>query len=161
MYKLGQEKTIIISTNVKKIFDKYSSMLPSNEAGGILLGRICLNDCIVIEEITEPTEKDKSGYYFFERDRETAQDVIGKRWESSKGKLIYLGEWHTHNEPVPTPSYTDKKMIKDLLIQSKMEIDFLITIIVGMKTNFIGLQNGRNLRQIKESNNPFIYSIND
>lgn len=159
MYKFGKEKTIIISPKVKEMFDRYKELLPSNEHGGILLGGIYLNNYIVIEEITEPSINDKSGYYFFERNRETAQKIISEKWKDSNGKLIYLGEWHTHNEQNPTPSKTDKDMIKDLLNDSRMEIDFLITIIVGMNSNYIGLQRGKNLKQIQESNNPFTYFL--
>jgi len=159
MYKLGEEKTIVLSSNVKEKFEKYRNCLPKKESGGILLGRICLNDFIVIEDITEPSLKDKAGLLFFKRDKKTAQQVINERWESSQGEIIYLGEWHTHNERFPTPSSVDRKMIKDLLLESKMEIDFLITIIIGMKSNFVGIQTSKGLTPLNFSNNPFIYEI--
>lgn len=159
MYKLSKEKTIVLSSNVKEKFEKYRKSLPRKESGGILLGRICLNDFIIIEEITEPSKKDIASFFSFKRDKKTAQEIINETWKGSRGEVIYLGEWHTHNEASPKPSNVDRKMIKDLLIESKMEINFLITIIVGMETNFVAIQTHKGLTPLNFSNNPFIYEI--
>ena len=73
--------------------------------------------------------------------------------------MIYLGEWHTHNELNPTPSPRDKNMIKNMLKDSKMEIDFLILIIVGEKNNYIGVQSKSSLKELPASLNPFFIDI--
>ncbi len=159
MYKIGSEKTIVLSSEVKEKFEQYRIKLPRKESGGILLGQLCINDCIIVNEITEPSQMDNAGYFFFERDKTTAQKIIKERWKRSDGKQIYLGEWHTHNEPNPKPSRQDKKMIFYLLQASKMEIDFLITIIVGINSYYVGLQTNKELQSLKISNNPFVYNI--
>lgn len=159
MFNLSTEKTVILHPNVKQIFEKYKKTLPGPEAGGILFGRVFPNNFILIEEAIEPSINDKSGYDFFERDIETAQQIINQRWKDSNGKSIYIGEWHTHNERKPSPSSRDKNMIKNMLNQSVMEIDFLITIIVGMEVDFTGLQTQKALKPLKVSNNPFIFGI--
>jgi len=158
MFNLNEEKSIIIKPNVQEIFDGYRKKLPSKEAGGILLGRVCPNNIIIIEEITEPSKKDKAGFYFFVRNKKTAQEIVNQKWEKSNGELIYIGEWHTHNENHPNPSPRDRSMIKNMLNESVMEIDFLILLIIGIKDNFIGIQRKKKFEPLSASNNPFIYS---
>ena len=78
------------------------------EAGGVLLGRLLLDSHdIVIDEITVPMPGDKRSRFAFYRHKRGHQAVIDRRWRESGGTCIYLGEWHTHPEPVPTPSRID------------------------------------------------------
>src|SRR5574341_2109891 len=114
------------------------------ESGGILLGRIFENR-IIIETITTPDNRDKAGVSFFVRSRGKAQDVVNKTWNDSKGEKIYLGEWHTHSASCPQPSSTDKDLIRNMLRDSIMEIDFLLTVIVGIDDYWVGLQKGTKL----------------
>ena len=53
-----------------------------------------------------------------------------------------MGEWHTHSEENPVPSYTDKVMIQQMCSTTKMEIDYLYLVIVGLEdTFFVGRQD--------------------
>lgn len=86
----------------------------------------------VIVKATEPNRLDSMGPYFFNRHKVPAQKQINKEWNKSDGHLIYLGEWHTHSQINPYPSPTDKNMIRGAFEKTKMEIDFLYLIIVGL-----------------------------
>lgn len=80
------------------------------EAGGVLLGRYLLesND-VVVDDLTEPMPGDQRGRFFFHRAQVAHQQAIEKAWRASGGTRTYLGEWHTHPEPYPTPSGTDRR----------------------------------------------------
>ncbi|SEU27948.1 Mov34/MPN/PAD-1 family protein [Stigmatella erecta] len=80
----------------------------STEAGGVLLGRHILG-CrdIVVDEVTIPMRGDKRMRFAFHRSQASHQQVIDSRWKGSQGTCHYLGEWHTHPEAVPIPSWID------------------------------------------------------
>ena len=113
-----------------------------------MLGRIFENK-IIIETITTPDKRDQAGLFFFSRGRGKAQGIVNETWKDSKGEKIYLGEWHTHSESCPQPSSTDREMIRIMLRDSIMEIDFLLTVIVGIDDYWGGLQKGRKLTRLK------------
>jgi len=47
------------------------------------------------------------GTYFFERKDPSHQEVASRLWKESGKYIDYLGEWHTHRQPWPTPSSLD------------------------------------------------------
>jgi integrative and conjugative element protein (TIGR02256 family) len=110
------------------------------EQGGILLGRLGTDGMVVVERITEPGVGDRFGRFFFDRCRKRAQKAVDRAWEESSGKLIYVGEWHTHPEAHPRPSGRDLTMIRNMRIESKMHIDFLVQVIIGLKSCWVGLE---------------------
>lgn len=138
-YAFGQIE-VIFTKRVMKIMESYRQVkADQHESGGILLGRIFSNR-IVVEHVSEPSQADRSGRYFFERNVRIAQQIVDIKWKESGGEIIYLGEWHTHPESFPTPSITDKRLISNMLRDSKMEIDFLLMVIVGTKGYFVASQ---------------------
>ena len=153
------EKMLIIPSNINRIIDAYKEKLPDLESGGIILGKILPNKHILIEILTPPNKKDKRGLCFFHRDRNEAQKIINQKWKESNGEIIYLGEWHTHNQDIPIASNRDLKMIKNQLKTSKMEIDFLLLLIIGKKENYYGIETKSGHKRIKTSSNPFCYYI--
>ena len=79
------------------------------EAGGVLLGRLLLDSHdIVVDEVTVPMLGDKRSRFAFHRHKRGHQAIINRRWQMSEGTCIYLGEWHTHPEPMPIPSMIDR-----------------------------------------------------
>lgn len=102
------------------------------EAGGMMLGRLVVesND-LVIDEVTEPTKLDQKGRFFFIRRRRAAQRRVNQAWLNSNGTLNYLGEWHSHPEDDPTPSYIDIGNWRRIVAEARFEQDFLLFAIVG------------------------------
>lgn len=47
---------------------------------------------------------------------------------------MYLGEWHTHPQSRPTPSYIDKQSWKRLVKRSITESPIVIFLIIGIET---------------------------
>jgi integrative and conjugative element protein (TIGR02256 family) len=78
------------------------------EAGGVLLGRHILNSCdIVVDGATRPMPGDWRTRTRYHRARRRHQNEVNRAWKHSRGTCTYLGEWHTHPEPYPTPSDLD------------------------------------------------------
>jgi integrative and conjugative element protein (TIGR02256 family) len=78
------------------------------EAGGVLLGRHLVDgSAIIIDAVTTPLPGDRRSRTRFFRARRRHQAAITRAWRQSGGTCTYLGEWHTHPEPIPTPSAVD------------------------------------------------------
>lgn len=110
------------------------------EAGGVLLGRYISNsNDIIIDTLTTPLNGDVQSRFRFYRAKDAHQQIIDKVWNDSEGTCTYLGEWHTHPEHIPRPSWTDKlnwhgKILLDQFTES------IFFIIVG--TSAVGAWEG-------------------
>lgn len=148
---LDSDRVLKVSDEVVAIFKRYEQTEGCREAGGVLLGKVA-KDCVSITDVTTPNRFDLRSFLSFVRNKIPAQFRINKAWEKSNGTTIYLGEWHTHREINPLPSLQDKKMILKTLRETKMEIDFLYLIIVGLsETYWVGKQTGRDLIKLELS----------
>ena len=80
----------------------------ATEAGGVLLGHH-LHDgsAIIVDAVTTPMVGDRRSRTRFHRAQRRHQAAIDAAWRESEGTCTFLGEWHTHPEPVPTPSHID------------------------------------------------------
>jgi integrative and conjugative element protein (TIGR02256 family) len=102
------------------------------EAGGMLLGRhICGCDDVVVDEVTIPMPGDRRTRTSFWRAQGGHQQVLDARWSASRGTCAYLGEWHTHPEPTPSPSAVDLRDWRRRLSEDRFDGDFLAFLIVG------------------------------
>ena len=137
--------TICIAESVLKVLDSYKQTSKQNEAGGIILGRVYENNVVCITELSEPNEFDKSSRYSFVRDKNMAQFIVDEAFKKSRGELIYLGEWHTHPEQNPTPSWVDKRMIKEQFKKNIINENFLILLIQGTERLYASIYNGEKL----------------
>lgn len=106
------------------------------ETGGILLGYILPDNIIKVKKCSVPCIYGKPSSYAFERDAEKANQIIKREFVESEGKMVYLGEWHTHPTAIPTPSPIDKKSIKDILKNSCLVSNIVIFIIVGRTLDY-------------------------
>ncbi|MCK8604377.1 Mov34/MPN/PAD-1 family protein [Desulfoferrobacter suflitae] len=121
-----------LSDQVLKTFHRFRQDTHSKfESGGILLGRIFEN-VVSIDQVTTPDSTlDKRGFLFFHRHKGRAQGIINQAFIQSDGEQIYMGEWHTHPQKNPQPSWKDKLEIKRAFRKSRLNLDYLICIIVG------------------------------
>jgi len=101
------------------------------ETGGALAGFLRKDDIWVISHPMAPSPRNRAGRFWVKRHRGDAQKFVEGVFRETDGIVNYIGEWHTHPEPVLTPSGKDRKMIADLLRTSRLEIRFLIGVIVG------------------------------
>ncbi len=102
-----------------------------SEAGGILMGYYIDDFSFYISDLSTPSANDKSSRFNFIRSFINAQKIIELFFKNSKGKKIYLGEWHTHPEKLPSPSATDLNSFENQLKNNFLNSKFIFLIIIG------------------------------
>ncbi|NQT56991.1 MAG: Mov34/MPN/PAD-1 family protein [Desulfobacteraceae bacterium] len=147
---MPNRKLLRISSEVLNAFYKHRQTSSRvYESGGILVGRV-LDEYILIEKATTPGRDDKQGSFFFHRHKSRAQSLVNSAFAESQGKQIYIGEWHTHREETPHPSFIDKWEIKRAFKKSRLNLKFIILIIVGNDNTpgniWVGYHDGQNMR---------------
>nr|WP_199000946.1 ThiF family adenylyltransferase [Flavobacterium sp. ASV13] len=99
------EETLI---KIKSELDKHYP----NEFGGVFVG-FKENDLIIVKDILLP-DKYENGKTVFIRHPGTLNERLQSIFEETSGKIIYLGEWHSHPDASPMPSQTDIKTMKEI-----------------------------------------------
>ena len=116
-----------------------------NEQAGILIGSEIGNHAYRINKASEPCGiKQKAFNIGCVRDAKKANDIIIAEFEKSNGTRIYLGEWHTHPEDYPSPSYVDINSIKSIIETGDIPAEGVFLIIIGLKQIYYGFYyNGK------------------
>lgn len=125
---------IVIETAVLQTLHKYRQYHHRQpEQGGVFIGEI-RSQHIVITHVTEPGPHDLASRFGFVRKKRHHQAIVDKLWQTSGGYLTYLGEWHTHPEPHPSPSATDIASWKKNLPHNQCSI----VAIIGQESDWWG-----------------------
>ncbi|MDG5816465.1 Mov34/MPN/PAD-1 family protein [Chitinispirillales bacterium ANBcel5] len=104
-----------------------------NEAGGLLIGYL-RGRHFDVRYITTPQIGDIRRPFYFERKDPRHIQILNRLKLASKGKLTYLGEWHTHPEDVPVPStHIDLKEWERIKRSRNYPIVFII---IGRKSYY-------------------------
>lgn len=76
--------------------------------------------------------------------------MIRREYEVSEHTRVYFGEWHTHPEDEPTPSFRDTSSINELVLSTDVDksIDGLILVIVGREDIYWEFHDGVQLHKI-------------
>lgn len=123
---------IKITDSVLSILKKYIQDEKANEAGGILIAREDNdNGNIIIEYATEPLKNDKREKFRFYRKDRGHIEFYNKIYHENNKIYAYIGEWHTHPEDYPNPSFLDKYNWKKNC--NKKSRNELYNIIIGRK----------------------------
>lgn len=140
-----EETNIIINEQIEETLT--SLIQKDNERGGVLMGQLYPNSNIVkLTHIIECPYLEQSKYGLLV-DNKALNEEINKIWEDDN-TITYIGDWHTHPEKNPTPSYTDIDTIKDKFVNAKISSNFLIDIIIGYEENFIKSFDGKNFYDV-------------
>jgi integrative and conjugative element protein (TIGR02256 family) len=102
----------------------------SCEAGGQLFGTIAPG-YITVTTATGPSPKDWRGRFGFKPSRAREQADILRHFEQG---LHFLGDWHTHPEPTPEPSGTDRDSLAEEFAQSEHQLPFFLLLIAGTQS---------------------------
>jgi integrative and conjugative element protein (TIGR02256 family) len=97
------------------------------EAGGQLFAQFEGSDAIIVEA-TPPKWCDRRSRHHFQPNRWFQQQDIRKRYAQG---LHFVGDWHTHPEPVPHPSKEDLCNMQECFKSSLHDLHAFIMIIVG------------------------------
>lgn len=150
---LEDKLKLVIEDEVLSGIYKFNPINYKNENGGILLGKFNKkNNTYIITNISTTNSKDRKGKYFFIRNKKQAQMVIDKYWKISNGEINYLGEWHTHDEQYPTPSFIDKQLVQQMLNNKNIEINNVFMIILGKDENLYicTIDSNKKIYKLKE-----------
>lgn len=85
---------------------------------------------------TAPMAKDQRSRFSFDRFDSKHQEVAVKHWVESNKRCDYLGEWHTHPQKMPAPSWTDEREWRKLLSRTPGALIFWIE---GISGRWMGL----------------------
>lgn len=113
-----------------------------NELGGILLGSVINNKKIRINKISPPLMVDSSTSSII-RDAEKANAFIKQEFEESNHTRIYVGEWHTHPENIPTSSIADRLSIERIYRDSDIVLNIVLMAIIGREEIYWSYYNGK------------------
>ncbi|MGJ1234800.1 MULTISPECIES: Mov34/MPN/PAD-1 family protein [Sphingobacterium] len=141
--------TIVLHAQPLEILERFTQhSKKAPESGGIMLGKL-INGEINILKLSVPTPLDKASRTNFERSKVGAQIILDYEFYNSNGQLTYLGEWHTHPERLPTPSYTDLYMLKDQFKHNKLQEDFVLLLIKGTEGLYIRLMDKQGYYEVR------------
>jgi integrative and conjugative element protein (TIGR02256 family) len=101
--------------------------LRDREAGGQLFAAF-VDDSIVVKEATGPRRRDHRTRTSYRPDRKAEQEEI---LEHHRRGQHYVGDWHTHPVPRPSPSHLDYRSIQASVRESTHHLKGFVLIIVG------------------------------
>lgn len=116
---------------INKMLEFKQDTTDKPESGGILIGFYIEDNSFTITNITTPSAQDVFSRFNFIRTKKNAQKAIDRLFKESNNKKIYLGEWHTHPENMPTPSCLDKISILKQIKLNQLNSPIIFMIIIG------------------------------
>lgn len=120
----------------------------SREIGGQLFARF-VGDVVRIEAATITKGRSRRNRFGFLPDRSAERADIKAMFDRG---LHYVGDWHTHPEPIPSPSSEDKTKMLEIFRESTHELDSMLMVIVGQEALpdglFVGAVNNHGVTSL-------------
>lgn len=141
---------IILSDLALATFYRFRQLSPrAKEAGGQLFARFDGTDTLLLEA-TPPKWLDRRNRNGFVPNRWMQQREI--RNQHVLG-LHFVGDWHTHPEPIPHPSHEDIFSMIDCFGQSLHDLRAFVLIVVGTEPVpnglYVAIIDGRSVRPME------------
>ncbi|MDH4187856.1 MAG: Mov34/MPN/PAD-1 family protein [Nitrospira sp.] len=119
---------LVFSAAVLATFDRYRQLsLQEKEAGGQLFAQFDGADTIILEA-SPPKWLDRRSRNGFVPNRWIQQREIRERYAR---RLHFVGDWHTHPEPIPRPSREDIDGMIDCFGRSLHDLHAFVMVIAG------------------------------
>jgi integrative and conjugative element protein (TIGR02256 family) len=83
-----------------------------NETGGMLIGYRADNGELVVQELVGPGPKATHLPHRFLPDHEWQCQRLDTIYRQTKGRSVYLGDWHTHPCGLPNMSWLDRRTLR-------------------------------------------------
>jgi integrative and conjugative element protein (TIGR02256 family) len=132
----GITQELWLSESTLRYIARHRQLAPwSTEAGGQLFGTIDAQKISLIEAVG-PYAGDERSRHLYRSNPVAAQRAIDER---SRQNLLYLGEWHTHAEDIPSASRLDDDAMHRLIAKSHLNSNSLLMMIVGRAQGGRGL----------------------
>lgn len=124
--------TIVFDENVKdKLLSCRQKRKTDVETGGILMGELYIKSNKIKVTHVLVCKHNSSSRYKLDLNIECLQNKMNEIWEKSGGTITYLGDWHTHPEVNPTPSFLDYKTFALNYYFSNFNQNILLYLILG------------------------------
>jgi len=148
----GSKQRLILTLAVINHLKKHRQLNPrSREAGGQLFAYFEEN-FTRIERATGPRPSDRRGLTIFVPNRSAERREINRLYKEG---LHYVGDWHTHPEPIPKPSQTDINSFRQMFRKSRHDLESFVIIIMGTTPPpeglFVGLCNETGCHKLTQS----------
>ena len=136
-YPIGHSGQVVVFADpVLAHFDRHRQIrVDSPEAGGQLFARFD-GDIIRIEHASGPRSSDQRGPKVFIPNRIAERHEIRRVF---KDGLHYVGDWHTHPEPTPSPSQIDIQSFREMYQNSRHGLASFLMVIVGTSSDENGI----------------------
>ena len=129
---------VVIMSDVFKKLQSYRQINSNSpESAGVLIGER-RGSHLIICDLSEPGSDDIQHRYRVNRKGKHHQEKVNEAFAQSNGIRQYIGEWHTHPEDNPSPSFIDKQSWKNNIYS----FNPMILIIVGRKKIWAGKKDG-------------------
>ena len=141
----GIDGRVKIAASPCWLLNTYRQIKPDDcEACGLLIGRVLHNGSVVVDEISEPGPTDKRSRFGCTLEDPSHQQMADKLHSDSGGCVGILGHWHTHPEPIPTPSSIDLNDWRRRLQNDVYNDNRLLFVIVGTERTrmWLGSRDG-------------------
>ncbi len=133
---------ITFSAAAVQIIGRYQQESGMNEAGGMLFGNFD-GPNVIVRCASIPSPKDIRTRTRYKPNLKEANNTILKMHNLN---LHYLGDWHTHSEPRPTPSMDDFQSIHRAFNQDVHNLRFIVLFILSNqdpKLSYCALSDGK------------------
>ena len=141
---IGFDKKDIIIEITEEVVEDIARRVQIDEPEdvGVIFGSVIEGDHIRINKLSETCALQRTKYKCI-LDASIANQVIKEEFEKSNQTRVFVGEWHTHPEEYPTPSYMDIRSIAKDYNDGGSGINGLILLIIGQKSNYWGYYDGK------------------
>jgi len=112
-----KEVQVSISEDTVLFMQSLIAENPKIETGGVLAGSIDEKGNMIIHSASSPGPKAKRTEVSFEKDIQFCQQFLDDLYEKSNGKIIYVGEWHSHPSTNNNPSGMDIQSLSEIATQ--------------------------------------------
>ena len=127
---------VILTNNVKEILLSFKQQKEQDiETGGILMGQLYPKSNKIIVSHALTCEHNFSSRYRLNLNIKCLQKKMNEIWKNSSGTITYIGDWHTHPEKNPKPSFLDYKTFVVNYYKSKFNQNILLYLILGSHQN--------------------------
>ena len=129
------EQRLVFMPAALEAFSHFRQMCGEPEGGGLLFAQFEF-PTVRISAVTTPHRTDGRWMTLFVPNRILQRRAIKEHFK--KGHH-FVGEWHTHPEPNPTPSSLDLGSMRDAFLKSSHELNYFIMVIVGNRADRLAL----------------------